>query len=122
MKNKDSLVELVRQYDRLRSEAKQAEKDQKECGDMIKQLLGDAEEAPVPGYRVTYKYDKDKVEEVFDKEKMEKKAPEVYKAYQALVTRAEKAVEAARALAAKFTKTKTSPGARKLLVVAGEEE
>lgn len=122
MKDKASLLELVKQYDRLRTEAAQAAKDQKECGDMIKALLGDKETAPVPGWKVTYKYDKDKEDEVFDADKMQKKAPEEFATYSRLVKKAEEFVEKAAELARKYTKTVKTPGARKLQVVSGEEE
>ncbi len=121
-KKTDVLLELVQQYDKLRTEAKQAEKDQKECADKIKTLLGDAVEAPVPGWKVTYKYDKDKKEDVFDEEKMQKKAPAEHVLYCKLVTKQERLQGDIEELTKKFTKVNTTPGARKLIIACAEEE
>ena len=112
-KKNDVLLELVKQYDRLRTEHTQLGKDKDEVNSQIKTLLGDAEQANVPGYRVTYRFDKDKTTEVFDEEKFKTKNPVAHRKWLALVA-------ATQLITKKYTKTVTTKGARKLLVEATE--
>ncbi len=114
MAKKDNvLLELVKQYDRLRTEYNQIGKDKDEVNGQIKQILGDAVEADVPGYRVTFKYDKDKEVVSFDEEKFEKNDPKKYQQYLGML-------EEIKLISKKYTKTKTIPGARKLIVESEE--
>jgi hypothetical protein len=112
-KKDDVLLELVQQYDKIRTKYNQLGKDKDEVNGQIKQLLGDALEVDVPGYHVTYKYDKDKEVTSFDEEKFEAKDPKKYAQYQLML-------EEIKTLSKKYTKTKTVPGARKLIVEAIE--
>jgi hypothetical protein len=108
------LEELYEDYDKARTDAKEAENAKKEAGDAIKTLLGDTEEASTPRYIVTYKFDKDRETEVFDEEKFEEKDPKGYAAYLIFL-------EDIKRVTKKYTKTVTVKGARKLIVTAKEE-
>lgn len=109
-----NLNKLYEEYDTARRDAKEAELVKKDAADEIKKLLGATEEASTPDYIVTYKYDKDSEEEVFDEEKFQEKDPRGYKAYQAMV-------DDIHVLCKKYTKKVTIKGARKLNVVAVAE-
>lgn len=114
MAKKDNvLLELVQQYDKIRTEYNQLGKDKDEVNGQIKKILGKSESADVPGFRVTYKYDKDKEVTSFDEEKFAKKEPKKYADYLQFQ-------DDIKRLAKKYTKTKTVPGACKLIVEASE--
>ena len=108
------LDELYEDYDNARRTAKEAEKDKAEAGNAIKTLLGETVEASTPRYIVTYKYDVDKENEVFDEEKFAVKDPNAHKRYLSML-------EDIKTITKKYTKTVVTKGARKLIVTAKEE-
>lgn len=109
-----NLNKLYQEYDQARRDAKEAETVKKDAADEIKKLLGETEEASTPDYIVTYKYDKDRENEVFDEEKFEEKDPKGYVKYQGLLKDIETACK-------KYTKKVVVKGARKLVVTAVAE-
>jgi len=109
MAKKDVLLELVKQYDRIRSEHTQLGKDKDELSTQIKGLIGDAVEVPVDGWRVSYRYDKDKEVVSFDEETFKKKDPKKYTQYTEMLAEI-------AALSKKYTKTKVVSGSRRLLI------
>ena len=113
-KAQDVLLRLVEDYDKARRAANEATREKDEINKEIKLLLGDKTTAAVPGWRVSYAYDKDKEVTLFDEEKFESKDPKGYKTYVEML----KAIEI---LSKKYTKTKTIPGSRKLLVESEAE-
>ncbi len=112
--NKVNIETLLEQYDKARSEAKDAETKAKDLNAEIKLTLGATEEVDTPEYVCTYKFDKDKEIESFDAEKFEEKDPKGFKAYLGMLDKADK-------LAKKYTKKTVVPGARKLIVVRKNE-
>ena len=113
-KEQDLLVDLIEQYDKVRTNVKQLEKEKDELNTEIKALIGDRDSVPVPGWKVTYKCDKDREVTSFDEEKFKEKAPKDYVRYCEMMVSIE-------GLKRRFVKTKTIPGARKLIVESGEE-
>lgn len=114
-KEQDLLVNLVTKYDKVRTEVAQLEKEKDELNAEIKALIGEREAVPVPGWKVTYKYDKDKEVTSFDEQKFADNDTKGYLKYQKMLGEIE-------VITKKYTKTKTVPGARKLIVESGEEE
>jgi len=108
------LDELYEAYDTARREAKEAEGVKKDASDEIKKLLGDIESASTPNYIVTYGYDKDHEDDVFDEDKFAEKDPKGYTVYQAMLGTIEK-------ICKKYTKHVVTKGARKLIVTAVAE-
>jgi hypothetical protein len=108
------LDELYEAYDLARREAKEAEAAKKDAGEEIKVLLGDVQEANTSNYFVTYRYDKDREDEVFDEEKFAEKDPKKFAQYQQYL-------EEIKALTKKYTKKIITKGARKLIVTATAE-
>jgi hypothetical protein len=106
-KGKLTIDILLRDYDKARSDAKEAKDRADDINAQIKDALGDTEEVDTPTYICTYKYDKDKTIEQFDEETFAKKEP---KAYNTWIN-----------YKVKYTKAKTTPGARKLIVVRKNE-
>lgn len=108
---------LFHKYDSARAQAKTAEDQKKELADEIKATL-DAEkleQAETLQYVCLWKFDKDKVTEVFDEVKFEEKAPKKYKQYVELM-------EEMKLITKKYTKTVTVKGARKLVVTRKNED
>lgn len=111
-KDLDKLYEI---YDKARADAQEAEAVKKEAADAIREKLGATEEASTPNYVVTYKYDKDKEVETFDKDAFETKDPKKFALYKQYLADAE-------SLAKKYIKTTTVKGTRKLVVTRQESE
>lgn len=111
-KDLDKLYEI---YDKARAVAQEAEADKKDAADAIREKLGATEEASTPNYVVTYKYDKDKEDETFDKAAFETKDPKNFALY-------EQHLAAAEDLAKKYMKKTTVKGTRKLVVTHQEAE
>jgi FMN phosphatase YigB (HAD superfamily) len=112
-----SLDKLFVEYDRVRALAKESDREQKELAGTIKARL-EAEKldsVDTSEYVCTYKFDKDKENEVFDEEKFQKKDPKNYEHYVAVM-------EEIKALTKKYTKIQVTPGARKLIVTRKEQE
>ena len=59
------MLDLVQRYDKARLIAKEAKNEADELNSEIKAILADKEELPLPGWTVTYRYDKDKEIEAF---------------------------------------------------------
>lgn len=112
--SKDALLELVKQYEKVRMNHSELTKTKDELSTQIKALIGDRLDVPVDGYRVSYHYDSNKEVTKFDEKKMEKKNPLDYKA---LVKLREKMQE----LTKKYTTTETIAGSRRLVIAALEE-
>ncbi len=108
------LLELVKQYDKLRTEHSALTKEKDETQKQIKDLIGDKTEVAVPGWKVTYRNDKDKEVTSFDEEKFAEKDPKKYAQYQEML-------EEIAVLTKKYTKVKTVPGSRRLIIESGEE-
>jgi FMN phosphatase YigB (HAD superfamily) len=109
-----SLNKLYDVYDEARRLAKEAEKDKVEASNEIKVLLGETVEASTDRYIVTYKYDKDREDEVFDEEKFETKDPKKYQQYVDML-------EEIKGLTKKYTKIVVTKGSRKLIVTSKED-
>lgn len=100
MSKQNVLLELIRQFDKLRTEHSKLTKDKDECATQIKSLIGDRLDVPVAGYRVSYRYDADKAKETIDLIKFAQEQPKLYK---------------------KYVKVETVPGPRRLVIQAVEE-
>ena len=109
------IVDLVRRYDEARTQAKQAEKEKEALKKELTAIVGDKEELPVAGWRVTYRYDKDKEVEVFDELTFQEKEPAKYKGYL-------KAKAAMEAIMKKYVKKSTQKGSRRFIVERAERE
>ncbi len=105
---------LFYKFDKAKNDAKEAEDAKKELSTQIKEALGETEHVDTDEYVVTYKYDKDKETEEFNEELMKTKAPKEYAKLLSLQ-------ESVQTLTKKYTKKKTVPGARKLIVTRKEE-
>lgn len=111
-KDLDKLYEI---YDKARADAQEAEADKNDAADAIREKLGTTEEASTPNYVVTYRYDKDKEVETFEKETFETKDPKKFALYKQYLADAE-------SLAKKYIKKTTVKGARKLVLTRQEAE
>jgi hypothetical protein len=105
---------LYEAYDEARRTAKEADAAKVDAGNEIKVLLGDIQEAHTQNYSVTYAFDKDRIDEVFDEDQFQEKDPKKYAEYQQYL-------EDIKQITKKYTKTVTTKGARKLVVTASAE-
>ncbi len=113
-KKDDVLLALVIKYDKARTAAAEADRVKEELNQEIKTLLADNEEAAVPGWKVTYKYDKDKEVKKLDTKKLTKNVKDF--------TQLEQLKQSADKILAKYTTTTTERGNRRLIVESNEDE
>lgn len=111
----DFVIDLVQRYDTARAQATAAKKEQEALKEELTAIVGDKEELPVAGWRVTYRYDKDKEVEVFDELTFQEKEPAKYKGY----LKAKAAMEDIRK---KYVKKSTQKGARRFIVERAERD
>jgi hypothetical protein len=86
-KKDEALLELVKQYDRVRTEHTVLTKTKDELSTQIKGIIGDRTDVPVDGYRVSYRADPDKEVEKVDLVKFQKEQPKLYKKYVTVETK-----------------------------------
>ena len=108
------MLDLVQRYDKARLIAKEAKNEADELNSEIKAILADKEELPLPGWTVTYRYDKDKEIEAFDEETFQRKEPKKYNVFL-------KAKEEIEKLMKKYIKVSIQKGARSLIVERKED-
>lgn len=108
-----SFDKLFQEYDKVRAKAKEAKSEQDELNAEIKERLEakNLDSVDATEYICTYKFEKDKEEQVFDEEKFAEKDPKKYKQYVELM-------KEMQLITKKYTKTKKTPGARKLIITA----
>ncbi len=112
-----ALEKLFEDYDKARSTAKDAKREQEDLNKEIKARL-DKEKldvADTPSFTCVYKYDKDTTDEVFDEAKFAEKEPKKFQQYTELMDEMKKITK-------KYTKTVVTKGARKLVVTRKNED
>lgn len=109
------ITSLVQRYDAARTAATQAKKEQEELKEELTAIVGDKEELPVAGWKVTYRYDKDKEVEAFDEVTFQEKEPAKYRGYL-------KAKAAMEALMKHYVKKSVQRGSRRLIVERVRED
>ena len=87
-KKDDVLLELVKQYDRVRTEHTVLTKTKDELSTQIKSVIGDRTDVPVDGYRVSYRADPDKKVESMNFAEFRALEPKLYRKYVTVETKA----------------------------------